>query len=73
MEEGMMMHFYGQIVYRGIAGTVCLSWSIGNTMLSPPVWQPAIEKMSKYETGKGQGRLDTQHMYNAMEIQPTWG
>jgi hypothetical protein len=52
MEEGMMGQSNCQFVYRGTPGTVCKSQNIGNTILSPPVREPAIEKVAKYGIGK---------------------
>jgi hypothetical protein len=36
----------------GILGVVCRSWNNGREILSPPVWEPTIEKVAKYGIGK---------------------
>jgi hypothetical protein len=51
-EEGMMGQSSGQFVYRGNLGSVCRSWNIGSAVVSPPVQEPAIEKVAKYGIGK---------------------
>jgi hypothetical protein len=42
----------GQFVYRGTLGVVCRSRNNGSAILSPPVREPAIEKVAKYGIGK---------------------
>jgi hypothetical protein len=53
----MMGQSSGQFVYRGILGVVCRSWNNGSAILSPPVREPAIEKVAKYGIGKRSVRL----------------
>jgi hypothetical protein len=48
----VFIHSSGQIVYCGTLGTVCNSRKIRNTILRPSIREPAIEKVSKYGTGK---------------------
>jgi hypothetical protein len=48
----MTRHSNGQIVYHGTLGIVWKSQKIQNTILSPSVGEPAIEKVSKYGIGK---------------------
>jgi hypothetical protein len=42
----------GQFVYRRTPGTICRPQNIGSAIVSPPVWEPAIEKVAKYGIGK---------------------
>jgi len=53
----VMRHSSGQIVYCGTPGTVFKSRKIRNTILRPSIWEPAIEKVSKYVIGKHWPRL----------------
>jgi hypothetical protein len=42
----------GQFVYRGTPGNVCRSQNNGSAIVSPPIREPAIEKVAKYGIGK---------------------
>jgi hypothetical protein len=51
-EQGMMVEFGGQFVYRGTPGVVCRSWNNGSAMLSVPARELAIKNVAKYGMGK---------------------
>jgi hypothetical protein len=47
-----MGQYTDQFVYHGILDVVCRLRNNGSAILSPPVREPAIEKVAKYGIGK---------------------